>query len=104
MSFPISRNCRRTVRRPTPHGQGGGRASVTIPFDAPSQLHRLADAEIGDTLLVVTALVAMALGFILPRSWVIAFLAAVALIALGTVALQALRTANANPVDALRYE
>jgi hypothetical protein len=29
---------------------------VTIPFNDPRQLHRLADAEVGDTLLVVTAL------------------------------------------------
>ena len=36
--------------------QAGGRASVTIPFNDPRQLHRLTDAEVGDTLLVVTAL------------------------------------------------
>jgi len=36
--------------------QAGGRASVTIPFNDPRQFHRLADAEVGDTLLVVTAL------------------------------------------------
>jgi len=49
--------------------QGGGRASITIPFDAPSQLHRLADAEIGDTLLVVTAL-GPARGFLKPQEFV----------------------------------
>ena len=49
--------------------QGGGRASVTIPFDAPSQLHRLSDAEIGDTLLVVTAL-GPARGFLKPQEFV----------------------------------
>jgi len=48
---------------------GGGRASVTIPFDAPSQLHRLSDAEIGDTLLVVTAL-GPARGFLKPQEFV----------------------------------
>jgi hypothetical protein len=31
------------------------RTSAVIPFDAPQQLHRLADPEVGDTLLVVTA-------------------------------------------------
>lgn len=35
--------------------QAGGRSNVTIPFEAPSRLHRLADPEVGDTLLVVTA-------------------------------------------------
>ena len=49
--------------------QGGGRASVTIPFDAPSQLHRLSDAEVGDTLLVVTAL-GPARGFLKPQEFV----------------------------------
>ena len=49
--------------------QGGARASVTVPFDAPSQLHRLADAEIGDTLLVVTAL-GPARGFLKPQEFV----------------------------------
>jgi tetratricopeptide (TPR) repeat protein len=34
---------------------GRNRASVTIPFDKPQQLHRIVDPEIGDSLLVVTA-------------------------------------------------
>ena len=42
---------------------GPNRSNITIPFDAPQQLHRLADPEVGDTLLVVTAL-APARGFI----------------------------------------
>jgi tetratricopeptide (TPR) repeat protein len=49
--------------------QGGGRASITIPFDEPSQLHRLSDAEVGDTLLVVTAL-GPARGFLKPQEFV----------------------------------
>ena len=32
------------------------RASAIIPFDAPHTLHRLTDTDVGDTLLVVTAL------------------------------------------------
>ncbi|MBI4273724.1 MAG: tetratricopeptide repeat protein [Rhizobiales bacterium] len=32
------------------------RASVTVPFDEPRELHRISDPEIGDSLLVVTAL------------------------------------------------
>ena len=48
---------------------GGGRASITIPFDEPRQLHRLADPEIGDTLLVVTAL-GPARGFLKPQEFV----------------------------------
>ncbi len=32
------------------------RASVTVPFDDPKSLHRISDPEIGDNLLVVTAL------------------------------------------------
>ncbi len=35
---------------------GPAKTNVVIPFDEPKQLHRLADPEIGDTLLVVTAL------------------------------------------------
>lgn len=35
---------------------GPGRSSVTVPFEEPRQLHRIADPEIGDTVLVVTAL------------------------------------------------
>ncbi|TMJ04363.1 MAG: tetratricopeptide repeat protein [Alphaproteobacteria bacterium] len=50
-------------------GHTGGRASATIPFDAPSQLHRLADADVGDTLLVVTAL-GPARGFLKPQEFV----------------------------------
>ena len=49
--------------------QTGGRASVTIPFDQPSQLHRIADADVGDTLLVVTAL-GPARGFLKPQDFV----------------------------------
>jgi tetratricopeptide (TPR) repeat protein len=48
---------------------GSARASVSIPFDRPSQLHRLADADIGDTLLVVTAL-SPARGFVKPQDFV----------------------------------
>ena len=35
---------------------GPSRTSVTIPFDDPRRLHRLADPDIGDTLFVVTGL------------------------------------------------
>jgi len=42
---------------------GPNRSSVTIPFDEPQRLHRLADPEVGDNLFVVTAL-APARGFI----------------------------------------
>jgi tetratricopeptide (TPR) repeat protein len=42
---------------------GPNRSNITIPFEAPQQLHRLADPDVGDTLLVVTAL-APARGFI----------------------------------------
>ena len=49
--------------------QTGGRASVTIPFEQPSQLHRLADTDVGDTLLVVTAL-GPARGFLKPQDFV----------------------------------
>jgi tetratricopeptide (TPR) repeat protein len=34
----------------------GTRTSASIPFNEPKQLHRLIDPEVGDTLLVVTAL------------------------------------------------
>ena len=47
----------------------GGRTSVSIPFQEPRQLHRLADAEVGDTLLVVTAL-GPARGFLKPQEFV----------------------------------
>jgi len=49
--------------------QAGGRASVTIPFNDPRQLHRLADADVGDTLLVVTAL-GPARGFLKAQEYV----------------------------------
>lgn len=49
--------------------QPGGRASVTIPFEQPQQLHRLADQEVGDTLFVVTAL-GPARGFLKPQEFV----------------------------------
>ncbi len=42
---------------------GPNRASITVPFAAPHQLHRIADPEVGDQLLVVTAF-APARGFI----------------------------------------
>jgi hypothetical protein len=42
---------------------GANRSSVTIPFDGPQALHRLADPEAGDTLFVVTGF-APARGFI----------------------------------------
>ncbi|MGE3148615.1 MAG: tetratricopeptide repeat protein, partial [Pseudorhodoplanes sp.] len=35
---------------------GPGRTSITVPFDAPKRAHRLTDPDVGDTLLVVTAL------------------------------------------------
>jgi tetratricopeptide (TPR) repeat protein len=49
--------------------QPGGRAIATIPFEQPSQLHRVADEEVGDTLLVVTAL-GPARGFLKPQEFV----------------------------------
>jgi len=49
--------------------QAGGRASATIPFDQPGQLHRISDEEVGDTLLVVTAL-GPARGFLKPQEFV----------------------------------
>ena len=49
--------------------QAGGRASVTIPFNEPRQLHRVSDTEVGDTLLVVTAL-GPARGFLKPQEYV----------------------------------
>jgi tetratricopeptide (TPR) repeat protein len=48
---------------------GSARANVTIPFDQPSQLHRIADADVGDTLMVVTAL-PPARGFVKPQHFV----------------------------------
>jgi tetratricopeptide (TPR) repeat protein len=49
--------------------QPGGRAIATIPLERPSQLHRVADEEVGDTLLVVTAL-GPARGFLKPQEFV----------------------------------
>jgi len=49
--------------------QPGGRAAATVPFDHPGQLHRIADEEVGDTLLVVTAL-GPARGFLKPQEFV----------------------------------
>jgi tetratricopeptide (TPR) repeat protein len=45
------------------------RTSAVIPFETPQQLHRLADPEVGDTLLVVTAL-GPPRGFLRPQSFV----------------------------------
>src|ERR1043165_4895860 len=49
--------------------QPGGRASAAIPFDHPGQLHRISDEEVGDTLLVATAL-GPARGFLKPQEFV----------------------------------
>jgi len=48
---------------------GPNRSSVTIPFDAPHRLHRIADPEAGDDLVVVTAF-APARGFVNSRDFV----------------------------------
>ena len=48
---------------------GKGRSSITIPFADPRALHRIDDPEIGDTLLVVTAL-GPARGFLKPQDFV----------------------------------
>ena len=48
---------------------GPNRSSVTIPFDAPHLVHRLDDADAGDTLVVVTAF-APARGFVNGRDFV----------------------------------
>ncbi len=48
---------------------GKGRSSITIPFADPRALHRIDDPEIGDTLLVVTAL-GPARGFLKPQEFV----------------------------------
>jgi tetratricopeptide (TPR) repeat protein len=45
------------------------KASAVVPFDAPRQLHRLADPEVGDALLVVTAL-GPPRGFLRPQSFI----------------------------------
>jgi tetratricopeptide (TPR) repeat protein len=51
------------------NASGSARASVSIPFDHPSELHRLADPDVGDTLLVVTAL-APARGFVKTQDFI----------------------------------
>jgi tetratricopeptide (TPR) repeat protein len=48
---------------------GLARASITIPFDDPRNLHRFPDPDIGDTLIVVTAL-GPARGFIKAQDFV----------------------------------
>ncbi|MGC1464136.1 MAG: tetratricopeptide repeat protein [Pseudolabrys sp.] len=48
---------------------GRNRASITIPFDQPSKVHRIIDPDLGDTLLVVTAL-GPARGFLKPQDFV----------------------------------
>jgi tetratricopeptide (TPR) repeat protein len=48
---------------------GSPRASALIPFDTPHVLHRLSDPEVGDTLLVVTAL-GPARGFVKTQDFV----------------------------------
>ena len=48
---------------------GKGRASIAIPFDDARKVHRLSDAEIGDRLLVITAL-GPARGFLKPQEFV----------------------------------
>jgi hypothetical protein len=49
--------------------QSSGRSNVTIPLQEPSRLHRVVDPEVGDTLLVVTAL-GPARGFLKPQDFV----------------------------------
>jgi hypothetical protein len=53
----------------TRNAAGSPRASALIPFDTPHALHRLSDPEVGDTLLVVTAL-GPARGFLKPQDFV----------------------------------
>ena len=48
---------------------GKGRSSITVPFADPRALHRIDDPEIGDTLLIVTAL-GPARGFLKPQEFV----------------------------------
>ena len=48
---------------------GKGRSSITVPFADPRALHRINDPEIGDTLLIVTAL-GPARGFLKPQEFV----------------------------------
>ena len=50
-------------------GHGPGRSAITVPFMEPRTLHRIEDAEIGDTLLVVTAH-GPARGFVKPQDFV----------------------------------
>ncbi|MEW6450806.1 MAG: tetratricopeptide repeat protein [Pseudomonadota bacterium] len=38
------------------HIVGTGRTSIAIPFDDPRQLHKVADPDVGDTLLIATGL------------------------------------------------
>ena len=48
---------------------GKGRASITIPFVEPRALHRISDPDVGDTLLVITAL-GPARGFVKAQEFV----------------------------------
>jgi hypothetical protein len=48
---------------------GKGRSSITIPFVEPRKLHRISDPQVGDQLLVVTAL-APARGFLKEQDFV----------------------------------
>jgi len=48
---------------------GKNRASILIPFDHPVKLHRITDSDIGDRLLVITAL-APVRGFLKPQNFV----------------------------------
>jgi tetratricopeptide (TPR) repeat protein len=48
---------------------GSARASVIVPFDRPSRLHRVNDPTVGDTLLIVTAL-APVRGLLKPQNFV----------------------------------
>jgi tetratricopeptide (TPR) repeat protein len=48
---------------------GKNRANIVIPFEGPAKLHYIADPEVGDHLLVVTAL-APARGFVQPQDYV----------------------------------
>ena len=48
---------------------GRGRANIVIPFDHPAALHAIKDPDIGDRLLVITAL-GPPRGFVRPRAYV----------------------------------
>ena len=48
---------------------GKNRSSIAIPFAEPRQLHRIVDPDIGDTLMVITAL-GPARGFLKPQDFV----------------------------------